>query len=219
MLDVCFSTGTALSLTFNSSKCHCLCLGNYFKSCAAPMTIGPGQIAWCAQITYLGVTINAGKTIISDIAQIRRSFFIACNNIFSCAPKTNELLHLSLQETYSLPVLLYASPAVAFTSRQLRVLNSCWNLVYRRIFGFNVWESVKMFICGLGRLDLRHLLWVRRTSFYRHLLATKSICLQVLYQNYCFYFSNVDICLKLVQLSHSHVLGYIRADFKRAVLF
>jgi hypothetical protein len=33
--------------------------------------------------------------------------------------------------------------------------------VCRREFGFNTWESVKMFIWGLGRLDLCHLLLAR----------------------------------------------------------
>jgi hypothetical protein len=89
--------------------------------------------------------------------------------------------------------------------------------VYRRVFGFNTWESVKMFIWGLGRLDLCHLLLARRTNFYRHLLTVASVSLHTLFQNFCKYFYNHDECIKLVQLTHYRAQTYIREDFKRLV--
>jgi len=30
-------------------------------------------------------------------------------------------------------------------------------IIYRKLFGFDEWESVKGFICGLVRLDLHHI--------------------------------------------------------------
>ena len=36
-------------------------------------------------------------------------------------------------------------------------MNVCWNSVYRRVFGFHRWESVKCFICGLGKLNFIHI--------------------------------------------------------------
>jgi len=33
-------------------------------------------------------------------------------------------------------------------------------LIYRRIFGFNKWESVKSFICGLEKIDFWHMKFV-----------------------------------------------------------
>ena len=32
----------------------------------------------------------------------------------------------------------------------------CWNMMYRRIFNFNKWESVSLFIAGIGRLNFSH---------------------------------------------------------------
>ena len=43
--------------------------------------------------------------------------------------------------------------------------------MYRRIFGFNRWESVKLFIAGLGRLDLKHLILWRKICFLKGILA------------------------------------------------
>jgi len=49
----------------------------------------------------------------------------------------------ALQESYSLSVLLYASPALSLTCKQISELNLCWNGVVRRIFGYHNWESVR----------------------------------------------------------------------------
>src|SRR5688572_3344356 len=94
---------------------------------------------------------------------VRRSFFSACNCIYARAKDLNELVHLSLQESYCLPILTYASAVVKYTVRQEDELNACWNSVYRKLFGFNKWESVKGFICGLGRLDLHHIIKDRKS--------------------------------------------------------
>jgi hypothetical protein len=50
---------------------------------------------------------------------------------------------------------------------------------------------------------------VRCKKFCRHLIGVNLRSLRVLYQNYCFYFNNVDICFKLVQLSNSRAQDYI----------
>ena len=44
-------------------------------------------------------------------------------------------------------------------------LNAAWNAVYRRIFNFHIWESVKIFINGLGKLDLKHIIQWRHLKF------------------------------------------------------
>ena len=80
--------------------------------------------------------------------------------------------HLTLQESYCLPILTYAAVAVKYTARQEQELNAAWNSVYRRIFGFNKWESVKAFVKGLGRLDLHHVFMLRRVNFYLRLRSS-----------------------------------------------
>jgi len=46
-------------------------------------------------------------------------------------------------------------------------LNACWNNVIRRIFGYHRWESVKAVIYGLGRLNVRYEIIVRKLKFYK----------------------------------------------------
>jgi len=66
-------------------------------------------------------------------------------------------------------VYLYLHNAVAvakYTVGQEDKLNACWNSVYRKIFGFNKWESIKSVMCGLGRLDFHHFVRIRRVKFF-----------------------------------------------------
>ena len=66
----------------------------------------------------------------------------------------DELILLSLQETYCLSILTYAILAMNFSSKQMAELNACWNSIYRKQISFNQWESVKALIHGLEWLDL-----------------------------------------------------------------
>jgi len=65
---------------------------------------------------------------------------------------------------------MYAMPALRLTTRQLNEPNACWNNVIRRLFGFNKWESVSAMLLGLGRLNIKHLIVLRKVTFYRYLL-------------------------------------------------
>jgi hypothetical protein len=40
---------------------------------------------------------------------------------------------------------------------QIQDLNKAWNSIYRKIFGYNKWESVKSLILAAGKLDFKHL--------------------------------------------------------------
>jgi len=81
---------------------------------------------------------------------------------------------LALQESYSLPVLLYAIPALSLRSRQIDELNVWWNNVIRRLFNYNKWESVKAVLLGRGRLIVSHLTMLTKVNFYRHLFTSKN---------------------------------------------
>jgi len=73
---------------------------------------------------------------------MKRSFYAACNSIFADANDLDEIALLSLQEAYSLCVLMYATSALHLSAKQTTELNVCWNMVFRRIFSYNKWESV-----------------------------------------------------------------------------
>ena len=43
-----------------------------------------------------------------------------------------------------------------------------------RLFNYNKWESVKAVLLGLGRLNVSHLIMLRKVNFYRHLFTSKN---------------------------------------------
>ena len=64
-------------------------------------------------------------------------------------------------------VLMYATPALLLKVRQTNELNVCWNMVIREILGYHKWKSVRTVIDGLGRVDVTHLIQLRKIAFYR----------------------------------------------------
>ena len=75
------------------------------------------------------------------------------------------ILLLSLQETYSLCVLVYAIPALSLTTKQIDELKVCWNSVILKVFGYHKWESVSVVLLGLGRLAFTSLKFASLLAF------------------------------------------------------
>ena len=61
-------------------------------------------------------------------------------------------------KNHSLPVLMYAVPALSLKSKQIDELNVCWNNVIRRLFNYN--QSVKVVLAALDRLNISHLIMI-----------------------------------------------------------
>ena len=80
---------------------------------------------------------------------------------------TDDIVRLNLIESYCLPLLTYGVNAGCLKSSDYVDLNTCWNSVFRRIFHFHKHESVRVFMCGLGRLDFIHLCHKMRLTFIR----------------------------------------------------
>ena len=141
MLNICCNTCAQICLSFNYSKSHCICFGSYYNLDKPPLQIGNEYMNWSTTIKYLGIKISSGKHLTFDISEVRQACFSACNCVFAAAKYNDQIMHLSLQ-VYCKPVLTYGLAAIYLTCEQMRILNCCWNNVYRRIFGFNKWESV-----------------------------------------------------------------------------
>ena len=69
-------------------------------------------MCWSYSVKYLGVYLLGGSSLKFDTMPIKRAFYAACNSIFMHGADVDELALLALQESYSLPVLMYAMPAL-----------------------------------------------------------------------------------------------------------
>ena len=126
-----------LSLLFSVHKCHYMVVDKMFKFAISPVSLAGQAINWCDQVQYLRIYLARGKVLKCDVNPLKRSFYAACDSIFSHCDGISEIVLLNLQEAYSVSVLMYASPALALQSKQINELNACWNNVIRRIFGYH----------------------------------------------------------------------------------
>jgi len=191
MLDKCSDVASVLFLQFNTSKSHCIVFGKTSKCTLPLMVLGGMTICWCSSVKYLGVHLLSGRFLKFDIMSVKRAFYAACNSIFIYGADVDELALLSLQESYSLPVLMYSMPALP--CRQLnRALNVCWNNVIRKLFNYNKCESVKSVLFHIDRLNITHLIMMRKINFYRNLHASKNCTLCNVFMS--FLSSGCDMC-------------------------
>jgi len=56
--------------------------------------------------------------------------------------------------------------------------------MYRIVFRFHKWESVKTFICGLGRLDFKHICALARLKLLKSLFSTDNSVLLCIFKIY-----------------------------------
>ena len=106
------------------------------------------------------------------------------------------------------------SPAMFLKPRHASELNACWNSVYRRIFKFHKWESVRQFVCGLGRLDLHHIVQVRRVKYYKRLLQCNNTLLtDIFWIHFTNSFKSDSCCVVLYATGLHAAIQQICNDF------
>ena len=150
MLNCCSDVSIELLLTFNCGKSSCAAIGPGALLPITEMQIAADRVAWSDSLKYLGVIYFTGLNLTVNLSCLKMKFFCACNSIFGNTCGLDELLQLRLHESYSLPILQYATVAVRLNKSQVAELNTCWNAVYRLIFGFRKSEPIRVFIVGLG---------------------------------------------------------------------
>jgi hypothetical protein len=202
MLNMCVDISNDLDLKFNCVKSNCLFIGPNKGIFLTPMQLGVSDLVWADKIKYLGITIMSSKRFTVDFTETRRKFFIAVNSIISKCKYASELVKLHLIETHCLPILLYAVESLNLSRDQIAILNSWWNTVYRKLFGYNRWESVRMCICMLQRLDLVHLLVIRRIMFFKRILQSNlsSYNIMVLHEH-------GSLCREIIDLQRCHMIS------------
>jgi hypothetical protein len=198
MLDTCYSTCQNLELTFSSKNCIVSVLENNIKNSFSPMRLRSDKINWTHQLSYLEVQINAGKAYRLILVLVGKLFSMPVI-VFMLQQNLMNRLHLALQERYCKPILACGIVAVHLTVEQLRILNSYWNGVYKKIFCFNNWESIRAFMSGLGRLDLHHIYPVLHAKFDNHLIQIRNCILNGLYFIYCESECKIDVGLSMAQ--------------------
>ena len=195
MLNLCSAICSDMELEFNAKKCVCSSVGPANKNSISNMRLSDNDLDWSNSFKYLGTTFLTGKKLTVNVNIIKQKFYIASNCILGNANCENDLLNLSLMESYCLPILTFSTVASRLSKNQLNDLNVGWNSVYRRIFGFNQWESVRAFIYGLGRLDFKCLRMYLRLKFILQGMFIKNEVFSSLLKMYICTNNFAELCL------------------------
>jgi len=74
------------------------------------------------KLTIWALYLVCSRALKFDVNPLKRSFYAACNSVFSHSDGISEIALLNFQEAYSLSVLMYASPALALQSKQINLV-------------------------------------------------------------------------------------------------
>ena len=222
MLDICSNLCTRTLLQFNCAKCKCFVVGKRCFDDIPHMVLCNQQIDWTTSVNYLGLHFFTGKRFGININAIKRKFYASCNSLLWKMSNVDELVKLQLAESFCCSVLMYGVHACRLTRSQLNELNICWNSVYRRIFGFHRWESVKPAMFYLNRLDLTRQLVKRKLQFCLKERDSKNEVLNDTVFRYClsaefnYLCSNYNMpSVSICSLNHKVINYYIHKNFEQ----
>jgi len=68
--------------------------------------------------------------------------YAACNAVLADCKYANEFVKLHLVKSHCLHLLTYFIRSLDLPSYKVKVLGVCWNDTFRKMFGYNRWESV-----------------------------------------------------------------------------
>ena len=172
LLDFCTLTAKDLCLQFNDKKSHCIVVGPKYQCKLPSLSLSGKLLKWVDSIKYLGITFTSSKVFSVDLNHVRHKFFGCTNSILTHSSGVSELIKLHLMESYCYPVLSYALECFNLPSSSLNHLNVYWNSVYRKIFDFRSWESVKELICRMERMNFKHLYYQKKLCFLHKMLRS-----------------------------------------------
>ena len=142
-----------------------MCFGRKFTANFSPNLNGVA-IQWVHQWKYLGVVLKAGPRFGCSVTDRVKSFYRSLNSILRIEGKSDELVMLRLIESHCIPILTYAIEIVHVADRdEKRSLRVAYNAIFRRLFGYRMYESVTGLQHALKRHTWEVLVMARSTGF------------------------------------------------------
>ena len=128
MLKIVSNTALELSLELNVNKSYCIAIGSKLKKQSRNSELNSKSISWVKRIKYIKYIHFLSKKCLCWLCDvIKRKICTASNCVFSKCHNVSKWIQLKLQETYCLPILTYAGPALNFDKKQVQQLNVSWN--------------------------------------------------------------------------------------------
>ena len=129
-------------------------------------TLNGSQISFESEWKYLGLVLRSGSRFGCSVEDRVKSFYKSLNAILRVEGRSNDMVLLRLIEAHCVPILSYAIEMADVANRdERRSLRVAYNAIFRKIFGYRVFESVTNLQHALGRLTWEELVERRKSGF------------------------------------------------------
>ena len=130
------------------------------------LKLNGAEIDWVPEWKYLGVTLKSGVRFGCSVKDKIKSFYRSLNGILRVEGRSDDLILLGLIEAHCIPILTYGMEVIHVSQRdERRSLRVVYNSVFRKIFGYRVFESVTNLQHALKRQTWEELIDGRCRNF------------------------------------------------------
>ena len=174
LLDVCGSFCRDWDICLNPKKTKNMAFGKKTaKLC--PLFLDGNCLEWVLQWKYLGVMLRSHKRFDCCIEEKLRNFYKCLNAILRIDGRSDEIVMLRLLEAHCLPILTYAIDVIVVSDRDKnRKLRVAYNAIFRKVFSYRYFESVRELQGCLGRPTWEELVERRKECFLSKLRLTRT---------------------------------------------
>ena len=128
-------------------------------------------LEWINEWKYLGVKLRSSRRFDCTVLDTVKKFYRALNSILRVDGRSGDVILLQLIETHCLPILTYAIEVLQVSNRdENRSLRVAYNSIFRKIFGYRIFESVTELQHALGRKTWEELIEKRKRIFIDRIL-------------------------------------------------
>ena len=169
LLDACEEYCVEWDICLNASKSKLLYFGKTCSNLIAPVLNGK-PLQWVHSWPYLGVNLVSGKRFGCSAKERIRKFYRCANAIFRIEGRSDDLTMLQLVVSHCVPILTYGMEIAHFSdARERSKIRKAYNSLFRKIFGYRVFESVTELQLNLAYPTWELLVEKLKIGFYERL--------------------------------------------------
>ena len=125
------------------------------------------DIPWVPKWKYLGITLKSGPSFGCCITEKISKYYRALNAILRVEGRSDDKVMLRLLEAHCFPILTYGIEVIHVRRRDdRRKMRVAYNAVFRKLFGYNYWDSVTDLQHSLLRPTWEEMVEDRQLNFW-----------------------------------------------------
>ena len=174
LLEKCSEFCEDWDICLNAKKSKLMYFGKPCDDLFVPILNGK-PLQWVESWDYLGVNLVSGRRFGCSAVDRIKKFYRCANAIFRIDGRSDDLTMLRLVQSHCVPILTYGIEITHFSdSREKSKIRMAYNSLFRRIFGYRLFESVTQLQLSLACPTWELLLETMKAGFYERLASSNA---------------------------------------------